>query len=229
LLFDDLQKSVPEGKYLIMRANELRQRVIQQGLNRNEMDDSPLKQFELWYGEAIETDIHEPGAMSLTTVDADGQPWQRMVLLKLFDEKGFVFFTNYESRKAKQLAVNPRVSLLFPWHALGRQLNITGETEKVSTAESLMYFATRLRGSQLGAWASGQSQLISSRSILETGIDSMKRKFANKEVPLPPFWGGYRVKPVTFEFWQERKGRLHDRFMYQKNESGGWFSERLAP
>lgn len=212
-----------------MNAKDLRQRLIEQGLNRSELKANPLRHFELWYGEAIETDIHEPGAMSLTTVDADDQPWQRIVLLKLYDEKGFVFFTNYESRKAKQIALNPRVSLLFPWHMLGRQLNITGEAEKISTAESIRYFATRLRGSQLGAWASGQSQLISSRSILETGIDSMKQKFADKKVPLPPFWGGYRVKPVTFEFWQERKGRLHDRFMYQRNEAGDWFSERLAP
>ncbi|MFV2031423.1 MAG: pyridoxamine 5'-phosphate oxidase, partial [Gammaproteobacteria bacterium] len=165
----------------------------------------------------------------LATVDSDGQPWQRIVLLKLFDEKGFIFFTNYESRKAQQITLNPRVSLLFPWHALGRQLNITGEAEKVSTAESILYFSTRPRGSQLGAWASGQSQLINSRSILETVVDSMKRKYANKEIPLPPFWGGYRVKPINFEFWQEGKSRLHDRFIYQKNDAGDWYIERLAP
>ncbi len=212
-----------------MSASKLRQRLIEQGLNRSELDASPLREFELWYREAIESGIHEPGAMSLTTVDADGQPWQRIVLLKLFDEKGFVFFTNYESKKAKQIALNPRVSLLFPWHMLGRQLIITGEAEKVTTAESIAYFVTRPRGSQIGAWASGQSQLINSRSILETGIDRMKQKYANKEVPLPSFWGGYRVKPIAFEFWQERKNRLHDRFRYRKNEAGGWCVERLAP
>ncbi len=212
-----------------MSASKLRQRLIEQGLNRSELDASPLREFELWYREAIESGIHEPGAMSLTTVDADGQPWQRIVLLKLFDEKGFVFFTNYESKKAKQIALNPRVSLLFPWHMLGRQLIITGEAEKVTTAESIAYFVTRPRGSQIGAWASGQSQLINSRSILETGIDRMKQKYANKEVPLPSFWGGYRVKPIAFEFWQERKNRLHDRFRYRKNEAGGWCNERLAP
>lgn len=212
-----------------MNAYDLRQQLVAQGLEHSEMDINPFKQFEAWYRDAIETDIHEPGAMSLATVDIHGQPWQRIVLLKLFDEQGFVFFSNYESRKAIQIAVNPRVSLLFPWHALGRQLNISGEVEKISTAESVIYFATRPRGSQLGAWASGQSQMINTRSVLETIVESMKRKYADKEVPLPPFWGGYRVKPKSFEFWQERESRLHDRFFYQKEGTGDWFIERLAP
>ena len=212
-----------------MNVDDLRQQLMQQGIKHSELDSSPLKQFEAWYKETIEADIYEPGAMSLATVDADGQPWQRIVLLKLFDEKGLVFFTNYESRKADQIAVNPMVSLLFPWHSLGRQVKITGKAEKVSTAESLKYFITRPRGSQLGAWASKQSQMINSRSILETMVDSMKQKYANKEVPLPPFWGGYRVTPKTFEFWQARDSRLHDRFIYRKNETGEWFSKRLAP
>lgn len=212
-----------------MNTNDLRQQFMHQGLYQTALNVSPLKQFEIWYGEAIESSLHEPGAMSLATVDADGQPWQRIVLLKLFDERGFVFFTNYDSRKANQIGVNSSVSLLFPWHALGRQLIITGETEKITTLESLKYFATRPRGSQLGAWASGQSKMINTRSILESAVDSMKQKYANKDVPLPPFWGGYRVKPNTFEFWQERNNRLHDRFIYQKNEAGEWFNERLAP
>lgn len=190
------------------------------GLEHGDLDSDPLKQFEVWYGEASKVKIHEPGAMSLATVDKNGQPWQRIVLLKLFDENGFVFFTNYESNKASQIAANSLVSLLFPWHALGRQLKITGEVEKVSTAESLKYFTTRPRGSQLGAWASEQSSMISSRSILETMVESIKRKYENKEVPLPPFWGGYRVKPTSFEFWQERKNRLHDRFLYQDKMQG---------
>ena len=160
------------------------------GLEHGDLDSDPLKQFEVWYGEASKVKIHEPGAMSLATVDKNGQPWQRIVLLKLFDENGFVFFTNYESNKASQIAANSLVSLLFPWHALVRQLKITGEVEKVSTAESLKYFTTRPRGSQLGAWASEQSSMISSRSILETMVESIKRKYENKEVPLPPFWGG---------------------------------------
>jgi pyridoxamine 5'-phosphate oxidase len=212
-----------------MNADDLRQKLMAQGFSQNELNASPLKQFELWYNDIIESQVHEPGAMSLATVDADGQPWQRIVLLKLFDEKGFVFFTNYESRKAQQIAVNPNVSLLFPWYVLGRQIKITGEAEKVSTAESLKYFTTRPRGSQLGAWASQQSQMISSRSILETMVENMKQKYANKEVPLPPFWGGYRVKPKTFEFWQARDSRLHDRFIYRRNDTGEWFTERLAP
>jgi pyridoxamine 5'-phosphate oxidase len=167
--------------------------------------------------------------MSVATVDAKGQPRQRLVLLKQVDNDGFVFFTNYESRKANQIEENSSVSLLFPWHALGRQMIITGEAQKVSTLESLKYFSTRPRGSQLGAWASGQSKMINSRSILESVVDSVKQKYADKEVPLPPFWGGYRVRPKTFEFWQERKSRLHDRFIYRKNEEGEWFVERLAP
>ena len=212
-----------------MNIDDFRRQVMQQGLNHSELDTNPFKQFEDWYLQIIKTDIYEPGAMTLATVDKNAQPWQRIVLLKIFDEKGFVFFTNYESRKAQQIAVNPKVSLLFPWHALGRQVKITGETTKVSTAESLKYFTTRPRGSQIGAWASSQSQMISSRSILESMVDSMKQKYANQEVPLPPFWGGYRVKPITIEFWQARDSRLHDRFIYQKNKTGEWFSERLAP
>jgi pyridoxamine 5'-phosphate oxidase len=212
-----------------MKADDLRKQLMKQGLDQNELDANPFKQFEAWYKQTIETGIHEPGAMSLTTVDADGQPWQRIVLLKLFDENGFIFFTNYESRKARQIAGNPKVSILFPWYTMGRQVKMTGDAEKISTAESLKYFTTRPRGSQLGAWASNQSQMISSRSILVSMFDSMKQKYDNKDVPLPPFWGGYRVKPSTFEFWQARDSRLHDRFMYQKNKADEWFSERLAP
>jgi pyridoxamine 5'-phosphate oxidase len=212
-----------------MNIDDLRQQLMQRGLKQNELQLSPLKQFEAWYKYTIEADIYEPGAMSLATVDANGQPWQRIVLLKLFDEKGFVFFTNYESRKAQQIAVTPMVSLLFPWHALGRQVKMTAEAEKVSTAESFKYFTTRPRGSQIGAWASQQSKMISSRFVLESMVDSVKQKYANREIPLPPFWGGYRVKPETYEFWQARESRLHDRFIYQKNEAGEWFSKRLAP
>ena len=212
-----------------MNTDDLRQQLLSQGLHENELDVSPTKQFESWYKQTIETPLYEPGAMTLATVDADGQPWQRIVLLKLFDEKGFVFFTNYESRKAQQIAQNSNVSMLFPWHTMGRQVNITGVAGKISTAESLKYFMTRARGSQIGAWASGQSQMINSRSVLETMVASIKQKYVNKEVPLPPFWGGYRVIPKTFEFWQGRDNRLHDRFLYKRNDSGDWFTSRLAP
>lgn len=212
-----------------MNTDKLRQQFMEQGLSQDKLRSNPFKQFEAWYQQSIESHLYEPDAMSVATVDERGQPWQRIVLLKLYDEKGLVFFTNYESRKAQQIAVNPQVSLLFPWHVLGRQLKITGEAEKVTTAESLKYFTTRPRGSQLGAWASQQSQMISSRSILESMVDNMKKKYANKEVPLPPFWGGYRVKPETFEFWQARDNRLHDRFIYRRDEASQWFIERLAP
>lgn len=212
-----------------MNTDKIRQQFMEQGLSQGKLRENPFKQFETWYQQSIESHLYEPGAMSVATVDERGQPWQRIVLLKLYDEKGLVFFTNYESRKAQQIAVNPKVSLLFPWHVLGRQLKITGEAEKVTTAESLKYFTTRPRGSQLGAWASQQSQMINSRSILESMVDNMKKKYANKEVPLPPFWGGYRVKPETFEFWQARDNRLHDRFIYRRDEASQWFIERLAP
>ena len=212
-----------------MNTDDLRQQLMTQGVTQNELQVNPLKQFENWYSQTIASNIYEPGAMTLATVDSDGQPWQRIVLLKLFDEKGFVFFTNYESRKAQHIAANNKVSLLFPWHVLGRQVKITGQAEKVSSAESLKYFSTRPRGSQIGAWASPQSQMINSRSILESMVESMKKKYADNEVPLPPFWGGYRVKPDSYEFWQARDSRLHDRFIYQKNASASWYIERFAP
>ena len=213
----------------MMNIEDLRQQNMAKGLSQSELMTDPLKQFEKWYEQVIKSDIYEPGAMTLATVDEDGQPWQRIVLLKLFDEKGFVFFTNYESRKANQIAKNPKVSLSFPWHPFARQVKITGKAEKVTTAESLNYFATRPRGSQIGAWASQQSQMINSRSILETMVDSMKHKFADKEVPLPPFWGGFRVIPSSYEFWQGRESRLHDRFIYRRDDDSNWYSERLAP
>ncbi|MCK4709360.1 MAG: pyridoxamine 5'-phosphate oxidase, partial [Gammaproteobacteria bacterium] len=177
----------------------------------------------------LSTDIPEPTAMSLATIDADGQPWQRMVLLKVFDEKGFVFFTNYSSRKAVHIESNARVSLLFPWHALGRQVKITGMAEKISSAESLKYFATRPRGSQIGAWASHQSEIVNSRAMLDTLFEQMKQKFSKGEIPLPSFWGGYRIVPSTFEFWQARDSRLHDQFLCERDENGNWAYQRLAP
>ena len=212
-----------------MNTETLRRELMAKGLVRDELCSDPIKQFEQWYAQTVETDLAEPSAMSLATVDAQGQPWQRIVLLKLFDEKGFVFFTNYASRKAEQIAANSKVSLLFPWQALGRQVKVTGEAEKISTAESVKYFATRPRGSQIGAWASHQSQVIKSRAILEAMFDEMKHKFLDGDVPLPSFWGGYRVTPETIEFWQARDSRLHDRFIYRQDEKAQWFSERLSP
>jgi len=199
------------------------------GLARADLADDPVQQFAQWYAQTIETGIAEPGAMSLATVDAQGQPWQRMVLLKLFDEQGFVFFTNYASRKAQQIAGNKRVSLLFPWQALGRQVKVTGSADRISASESMRYFATRPRGSQIGAWASHQSQVVKSRALLDAMFDQMKRKFREGEVPLPSFWGGYRVAVETIEFWQARDSRLHDRFLYRRDGQTQWTVERLAP
>jgi pyridoxamine 5'-phosphate oxidase len=198
------------------------------GLSEADLDADPILQFQHWYEAAIGTGIPEPNAMSLATVAADGQPSLRTVLLKLYDERGFVFFTNYESRKATEMAGNPRVALLFPWVALARQVNIVGKVEKISTAESLRYFATRPRGSQIGAWASHQSQVITSRSLLEMKVDEMRRHFGDGEIPLPGFWGGYRVVPQSIEFWQGRESRLHDRFCYTR-QGGAWAWARLAP
>jgi pyridoxamine 5'-phosphate oxidase len=213
---------------MLTKPEELRKQWMSRGLIRETLNPNPTKQFEYWYAEVIDSGIAEPNAMSLATVDTDGQPWLRTVLLKLYDEAGFVFFTNYESAKAQQIAVNNRVGLLFPWVALGRQVKISGTAEKIPAAESIKYFASRPRGSQIGAWASPQSQVISSRSLLDAKIDEIKRRFARGDIPLPSFWGGYRVAPFEIEFWQARDSRLHDRFVYTKSE-GRWAIDRRAP
>jgi pyridoxamine 5'-phosphate oxidase len=212
-----------------LKTSQLRDKLMAEGLQSENLRTDPIKQFESWYAETCSVEISETSAMILATVDADGQPWQRTVLLKEFDEKGFVFFTNYSSRKAKHIEVNNKVSLLFPWHPLGRQVKVTGTIEKISTAESLKYFLTRPRGSQIGAWASPQSNVIKSRALLDGMFAEMKQKFANGDIPLPSFWGGYCIKPNTIEFWQARDSRLHDRFIYSKKDSGHWYHERLAP
>ena len=210
-------------------ATDLRAQLMADGLSRKQLNSDPWLQFQHWYQQTLTTDIPEPTAMCLATVDDQGQPWQRMVLLKLYDESGLVFFTNYSSRKAQHISNNQHVSILFPWHALGRQVKITGSAAKIPSMESIKYFSTRTRGSQLGAWASPQSQVIKNRAMLDSALQQMKDKFLHGEIPLPDFWGGYRVTPDSFEFWQARESRLHDRFMYTRQAQGLWQIERLAP
>ncbi len=209
-------------------VSDVRNSVTGRSLEREDLNDNALEQFERWFSEACETVELEPNAMSLATVNEAGAPSSRTVLLKYFDEKGFVFFTNFSSRKAADIAVNDRVSMLFFWRELGRQIRIDGTAAKIPATESLKYFTTRPRGSQLGAWVSHQSSIITSRSLLESKFEEIRRKFADKDVPLPSFWGGYRVVPVAIEFWQGRTDRLHDRFLYTRAD-GRWTIERLAP
>lgn len=206
----------------------LRQEYSKSVLDLDSVDPSPINQFRTWFDEAIKSEILEPNAMVVGTVDNNNQPMQRTVLMKAFDEKGIVFYTNYSSRKSDQIAQNPRVSLLFPWYGLERQVAITGVAKKITKAESLAYFASRPFGSRLGAWVSQQSKVITSRSILEMKLEEMKQKFKDGKIPLPDFWGGFRVIPDSFEFWQGRPNRLHDR-IYYKNENNQWDISRMSP
>ena len=205
----------------------LRRNYTRDGLRRGDLDPDPIGQFRKWFSEAMAAELVEPNAMVLSTTDGK-RPSSRTVLLKAYDERGLVFFTNYESRKAREIAVDAHVSLLFPWYPLERQVGIIGRAERISAAESLAYFASRPHGSRLGAWVSQQSTVINSRKFLEMKWDEMKRKFADGEIPLPSFWGGIRVIPAEIEFWQGRENRLHDRFRYARS-GAAWAIERLAP
>ena len=212
-----------------MNLADMRRNYTRDGLSEESAAADPFTQFRTWFEQALQADLAEPNAMALATVNPQGQPSQRTVLLKAYDAKGFVFYTNYTSAKAADIAQNPQVCLLFTWLDLERQVKIQGRAEKISAAESLRYFASRPFGSRLGAWVSHQSSIISSRKLLEMKLDEMKRKFAGGEVPLPSFWGGFRVRPTLIEFWQGRENRLHDRLQYTPADGEGWKIERLAP
>lgn len=211
-----------------MDVSHLRQDYKRPPVNEEDLLPDPMDQFASWFVEAETQHILEPNAMILATVDERGQPFTRTVLAKSFDSSGFTFFTNTESRKAQHIAHNARVSLLFLWLPLERQVSINGQADKLSTGDTLKYFISRPLGSRLGAWVSPQSQVISSRSLLEAKFEEMKRKFSDGEIPLPSFWGGYKVRPETMEFWQGGRDRLHDRFLYSR-ENSGWTVHRLAP
>ena len=206
---------------------QLRREYLRGGLRRRDLTDSPLPIFERWLAQACEARLSDPTAMVVATVDALGQPYQS-VLLKHYDERGMVFYTNLGSRKAQQLAGNPRISLHFPWHSLDRQVMIQGHVEPLSTVEVIKYFNSRPRDSQVAAWVSQQSSRISARGILESKFLELKQKFSKGEIPLPSFWGGYRVIIEQMEFWQGGATRLHDRFLYQR-DNDGWKIDRLAP
>jgi pyridoxamine 5'-phosphate oxidase len=201
----------------------------ERGLRRRDLDPNPIKQFANWFTAAIEARIRDVNAMSLATASADGRPSVRIVLLKGFDQDGFVFFTNYESDKGRELAANPYAALGFYWIELDRQIRITGKTEKTSREESEHYFHSRPAGSQLGAWASRQSEVLDARRVLDARMAQVTERFADKPIPLPPHWGGYRLKPEQIEFWQGRANRLHDRFRYTLQPDGTWSIDRLSP
>jgi pyridoxamine 5'-phosphate oxidase len=206
-----------------------RHEYIGEGLRRRDLDPDPIKQFDKWFAAAVAAKIYDANAVALATATKDGKPSVRIVLLKDFDDRGFVFFTNYVSNKGRQLEQNPQAALAFYWMEVERQIRIEGSIEKTSHDESEHYFHSRPAGAQIGAWASPQSEPIDARRVLNARLEEMKQRFATGEIPLPPHWGGYRLKPERMEFWQGRPDRLHDRFCYKRNADGSWAIDRLAP
>jgi pyridoxamine 5'-phosphate oxidase len=212
-----------------LRYEKFRREYTAGGLTRQMLDACPLSQFEVWLEQAVQAGLEDPTAMVLATVAERGTPWQRIVLLKGLSKGGFVFYTNHESDKARAIEQFPDVSLLFPWNVLDRQVIVGGKAQKMSHTESATYFLQRPRESQIAAWASRQSRPISVRALLEEQAHTIRRKFGEGEIPMPDFWGGYRVVPSRIEFWQGGEHRLHDRFVYQKNLAGEWDIEQLQP
>ncbi len=207
---------------------EMRREYMQKSLDESEVKSCPMKQFECWFSEAVDSKIPDANACTLATCGADLMPDARIVLLKRYDKNGFIFFTNYESKKSHDLKQNQKACINFAWIELERQIRINGVVTKIPRLESMAYFATRDRGSQLGAWVSKQSKLIESAKALRMQVQKMSEKFKNKEIPLPDFWGGYRLEPMRIEFWQGRESRLHDRILYSKQQDT-WSISRLAP
>jgi pyridoxamine 5'-phosphate oxidase len=212
-----------------MSLADLRKDYSLAGLAEKDLARDPFRQFEKWFQEADAAKLTEPNAMTLSTATREGRPSARTVLLKGVDGRGFVFYTNYASRKGRELELSPFATLLFPWIALERQVIVEGAVTKISREESEAYFHSRPLASQLSTWVSAQSTIISGRKVLEDAMKEMERKFAGQVVPMPPQWGGYRVSPETVEFWQGRRSRLHDRLRYRRAVDGGWIIERLAP
>lgn len=198
-------------------------------LHKSNLDPNPFAQFGKWYEPALTKIPINPNSMTLATADKDGVPSARIVLLKGYDENGFVFYTNYESRKGRELDENPLAALVFYWNVLNKQIRITGSVSRITREESEAYFRTRPKESQLGAWASKQSSVIESREALDQAFRDLEEKYNGDDIPLPPFWGGFRLAPDTFEFWEGRTGRLHDRFRYSRKPDGEWIIERLSP
>lgn len=212
-----------------MKLQEFRREYLKDGLRRQQLNNDPILQFELWLQQAIDSGLSDPTAMTIATVDAQGQPSQRIVLLKRVDHKGFVFFTNKNSYKGQSIAQNPKVSLHFPWYPLERQVKVMGEAEQLSDQEVQAYFSSRPKESQLAAWASAQSQAIPSRAYLLDQYHACQKQYADDDIPLPEFWGGYCVVPQKIEFWQGGEHRLHDRFEYSLSDQNTWDIQRLAP
>ena len=212
-----------------MTIADLRKEYAFAGLVESDVDADPIRQFQNWFDQALAANLPEPNAMTLATSTADGFPSARIVLLKGLDDRGFAFYTNFDSRKGREILSNPRAALVFHWIELERQVRVEGTVEPVSDSEADAYYRSQPLGSRLGAWISKQSEVVSSREVLERDFSLIRSSFSNDDIPRPPFWGGFRVVPVSIEFWQGRPSRLHDRLRYRQESNGEWILERLSP